>query len=337
MLSDECNSVPAFAGQSLFGVGGICSNEMTTGFAHQDFDASPFANQIDEDSVSLFLSGFMRDFSGSDVPEMYAEFYNSQSQLILATSSISNISSSWVQRSLQAKVPIGCRMIRIVLKGTRNAGSDNDSYFDELFAKLLKRPKCADCFTSALNTNDLDLDGFCADLDCDDQNDKIYPGAAELCDQKDNNCDGKADRLIAVWTGLGDGVSWNNDENWNQGFAPLPCQHVVVHLNDSVSISQNPTIQSLEIGPLAIVGIQQGAALTVLGNLIETNPSVAILGRLTNKGKCHLFPTADDTLVVDGQLVNEGSIFIHGAGTHQLKVLSGGSIMNSSLLDLMQE
>ena len=37
------------------------------------------------------------------------------------------------------------------------------------------------------------------DTDCDDGDDTIYPGAPELCDGKDNDCDGIVDRAIPTW------------------------------------------------------------------------------------------------------------------------------------------
>lgn len=41
---------------------------------------------------------------------------------------------------------------------------------------------------------DLDLDGYSeADGDCDDNDSSIYPGATEICDEKDNDCDGTED------------------------------------------------------------------------------------------------------------------------------------------------
>ncbi|MES1172231.1 MAG: putative metal-binding motif-containing protein [Bacteroidota bacterium] len=36
--------------------------------------------------------------------------------------------------------------------------------------------------------------------DCNDFNEKIHPGAPELCDQKDNNCDGKVDEAVVNQT-----------------------------------------------------------------------------------------------------------------------------------------
>jgi len=36
---------------------------------------------------------------------------------------------------------------------------------------------------------DADNDGFTADVDCNDQNDQVYPGAPEICDGEDSNCD----------------------------------------------------------------------------------------------------------------------------------------------------
>ena len=40
---------------------------------------------------------------------------------------------------------------------------------------------------------DVDNDGFEARDDCDDQNPNIYPGAPELCDAVDNNCNEEID------------------------------------------------------------------------------------------------------------------------------------------------
>jgi len=40
---------------------------------------------------------------------------------------------------------------------------------------------------------DQDADSYCNDVDCDDFNSSIYPGALELCDAVDNDCDGQID------------------------------------------------------------------------------------------------------------------------------------------------
>ena len=40
---------------------------------------------------------------------------------------------------------------------------------------------------------DLDNDGYLAEVDCDDSDSAIHPGADEVCDEADNNCDGEVD------------------------------------------------------------------------------------------------------------------------------------------------
>jgi len=45
---------------------------------------------------------------------------------------------------------------------------------------------------------DADGDGVVAALDCDDNNAKVYPGAIELCDGIDNNCNGSVDDNVSV-------------------------------------------------------------------------------------------------------------------------------------------
>ena len=40
---------------------------------------------------------------------------------------------------------------------------------------------------------DQDRDGVTADEDCDDNDYRVYPGAEEVCDGKDNDCNGEVD------------------------------------------------------------------------------------------------------------------------------------------------
>ena len=45
---------------------------------------------------------------------------------------------------------------------------------------------------------DSDLDGYGENEDCDDADPAVNPGASEVCDGVDNNCDGQVDGFDAV-------------------------------------------------------------------------------------------------------------------------------------------
>ena len=52
--------------------------------------------------------------------------------------------------------------------------------------------------TGGLSDLDGDSDGYTAAEDCDDSNSVVHPGAAELCDGVDNDCDGAIDEDVAT-------------------------------------------------------------------------------------------------------------------------------------------
>ncbi len=70
---------------------------------------------------------------------------------------------------------------------------------------------------------DIDQDGVCSGVDCKDRNPAIHPDAKELCDGKDNNCDGTADEGCGL---PAEDVTDNPEEEPATGEIPLEVREV---------------------------------------------------------------------------------------------------------------
>ncbi len=279
----ECNSVLPYLGSHNFAVGGVCENEMDNGLAYQSIDLSGYTENISNGDVSAYFGAYIRDYNGVDLPEMYIELFDENDVLLSISETISSTTDTWTKVSRLMAVPINTTKGKINLKGTRNSGTDNDCYFDEIFLYLVEAT-CLDCFgTSGI---DQDGDGMCSDLDCDDTNDLIYPGALELCDGIDNNCDGVWDQNINVtWTGNAGDNQWGTADNWDQQMVPLACQFVIIANNDSVIIDGVFACKGIDAGSNCSVTILEGSYLNIDSKDDNSITPACINGLLLVDGK----------------------------------------------------
>lgn len=115
--------------------------------AHQLIDVASGASSIDLGSTRYQLSGFLGGFSSqSDHAVLTATFLNSQDAPIgigsigpVLNGDRNNV-TGLLERSTDGIVPVGTRSIEIRLALTRNAGSYNDGFADNLTLKLTPVP-----------------------------------------------------------------------------------------------------------------------------------------------------------------------------------------------------
>lgn len=135
ILSGECAGNDAHSGDRLFAVGGVCV-ENAYAEAYQLIDVSAFAQHFVDGNAKVIFGGYLSDYQGSDRPDFRLEFLSATGNLVGATPTYGVNSGEWVKLRKTATLPAACRSIRFVLTGTRQGGTDNDSYFDDMFLQI---------------------------------------------------------------------------------------------------------------------------------------------------------------------------------------------------------
>ncbi len=153
MLAGDCAGTNPHSGEYYFCVGGLCT-ESAVAIMHQDIDVTSYSDSIDLGVLEVSFGAMMSDWSGADLPEMRLRFLTLSGVEIGSTDYYEGPYTSWTLVGDNLEVPALTRIIRCELKGTRNEGTDNDSYFDDLFVKVGSQTLCED---APVNLNTIPL------------------------------------------------------------------------------------------------------------------------------------------------------------------------------------
>ena len=186
---------------------------------------------------------------------------------------------------------------------------------------------------------DVDEDGFCLGLgvndDCDDTDDTIYPTAPEICDGKDNNCDGQYDENVVatnIWLPVGGG-DWQILSNWSLGTLPKPCEDIVI-----------PSSGSLRMITVPVASNAFGRSLNIGGNnSVINNGNLDISGsdnfgvylnvnsNLTNNGVLTIINIQNFGIDAEGAIENNGTINVSNLTTsYEFYIQETGQVDNNS-------
>lgn len=135
LAEGECDGTSPYNGQKYFIVGGLC-NSSAVAKASQYVDVSSYSDSIATGNFKVNYGGYLSNYNGSDRPELKIRFYDSNNQKIGEGNTLTTLNSNWTLLSATTHIPQHTKTIKLELKGTRNAGNDNDSYFDDLFLTL---------------------------------------------------------------------------------------------------------------------------------------------------------------------------------------------------------
>ena len=139
----ECNGISPHSGQYYFCVGGLC-NSSNYAEVYQMIDLAEYSDCIDDSGASAGYGGFLANWSGWDQPEMHISFLDENGFELGASETQSTLNSSWTEFDITLPIPPHSRDIKFTLMGTRNSGQDNDSYFDDLFLRVIRDESCMD-------------------------------------------------------------------------------------------------------------------------------------------------------------------------------------------------
>ena len=151
-----CDGIEPYNGNYYFIVGALC-NTATYAEAYQEVDVSEYNDCIEQNLAYVHYGGYLSDWGGSDHPEMAIAFIDENGYEIERTDNIGTYNSFWTYFYNEYQIPIDTKSIQMILMGTRYAGDDNDSYFDDLFLKIWQNESCLNLLGDLNNDSTINI------------------------------------------------------------------------------------------------------------------------------------------------------------------------------------
>ena len=136
LTAGECAGTSPHSGNNYFGIGGLCV-ESAYAEAFQNVDISAWAPDVDAGTSIAKWGAWMSDYAGSDIPAIRLTFLDGSMQAIDSTAWVTTTNTFWTSFTLSDSIPPLTRQIRFTMSGTRNSGTDNDSYIDDLYLHVI--------------------------------------------------------------------------------------------------------------------------------------------------------------------------------------------------------
>jgi len=154
LTAGECEGTSPHSGDRYFAVGGLCADESDHAAAVQRVDVSEHAEAIDAGRVTARFGGWFGDWGGDDLPEAWIAAISGAGETMATSERIGVAATGWSPLDDELFLPIETRAVDFVIEGTRNAGTDNDSYLDDLELRLAIEPLPGDDDDSAGDDDD---------------------------------------------------------------------------------------------------------------------------------------------------------------------------------------
>ncbi|MFT4705894.1 MAG: hypothetical protein ACI81R_003609 [Bradymonadia bacterium] len=117
----------AFEGAQSFGAGAVGRSEMS-----QRIDVRAWADSLASGEERAVLSAHVRTWSGNDEPYLTLRAYDASGELLGSAIEGPWDATSWTRRNVLLDLPADTAELEVALVGVRQAGSDNDAYFDAI-------------------------------------------------------------------------------------------------------------------------------------------------------------------------------------------------------------